>query len=179
MKPLIGVWIFFAESRKLSVRRIFSSTTRSLRFSAETSDPSPRKPASRQLLLVLDLDERTRREVMALLAYAEDDAGGLMNPRYARLRPEMKVDEAISYLRMQARERLAAIYYVYVLDAEQHLLGVVPFRELFAAASDRTVRDIMRHVKVVAREDMDQEDVGRLFSNTASWRSRWSTPRIA
>src|SRR6266403_4490550 len=54
MKLLIGVWIFFAESRKLSVRRIVSSTTRSLRFSAETPDPGPRKPASRQLLLVLE-----------------------------------------------------------------------------------------------------------------------------
>ena len=33
------------------------------------------------------LDEPTRKEVTALLAYAEDDAGGLMNPRYARVRP--------------------------------------------------------------------------------------------
>src|SRR5262249_37653170 len=50
------------------------------------------------------LDDAARHEVVALLAYAEDDAGGLMNPRYARLRPEMSVDEASSYLRRQARE---------------------------------------------------------------------------
>jgi magnesium transporter len=129
----------------------------------DAADVVQAAPDERRSELLGHLDERTRREVTALLAYAEDDAGGLMNPRYARLRPEMKVDEAISYLRMQARERLAAIYYVYVLDAEQHLLGVVPFRDLFAAASDRTVREIMRPVKVAAREDMDQEDVGRLF----------------
>ena len=67
----------------------------------------------------LKLDEPTRKEVRALLAYAEDAAGGLMNPRYARLRPNMTVDEAISYLRKQARERLETIYYVYVLD--EHL----------------------------------------------------------
>ena len=57
----------------------------------------------REGLLAL-LDDQTRREVTALLAYAEDRAGGLMNPRYARLRPDMTVDEAISYLRRQARD---------------------------------------------------------------------------
>jgi magnesium transporter len=41
--------------------------------------------AEREGLLAV-LDEPTRKEVAALLAYAEDDAGGLMNPRYARLR---------------------------------------------------------------------------------------------
>jgi magnesium transporter len=112
------------------------------------------------------LDEPTRKEVAALLAYAEDDAGGLMNPRYARLRPEMSVDEAITYLRRQARERLENIYYVYVLDAEQRLLGVVSFRELFAAAPDKRVRDIMRTGVVTAPEDMDQEALSRLFTET-------------
>ena len=61
------------------------------------------------------LDEPTRREVSALLAYAEDDAGGLMSPRYARTRPEMTIDEAIAYLRRQARERPESLYYAYVL----------------------------------------------------------------
>ena len=75
--------------------------------------------------------------MVALLAYAEDDAGGLMNPRYARLRPEMSVDEAISYLRRQTREHVESVYYLYVLDAEQHLLGVVSFRDLFSAPPDR------------------------------------------
>ena len=46
----------------------------------------------------------------ALLAYAEDDAGGLMSTRFARVRPDMNVDEAITYLRKQARERLETIY---------------------------------------------------------------------
>src|SRR5262245_16351239 len=62
-------------------------------------------PEERPTLLDL-LDEPTRKEVVVLLAYAEDDAGGLMNPRYARLRPAMSVDEAISYLRRQTRAGL-------------------------------------------------------------------------
>src|SRR6266581_2266492 len=109
------------------------------------------------------LDDPTRKEVAALLAYAEDDAGGLMNPRYARLRPDMSVDEAITYLRRQARERLETIYYMYVLDAEQRLLGVVSFRDLFAAPPEKTVRDIMHTEVVTAPESMDQEALSRLL----------------
>jgi magnesium transporter len=110
------------------------------------------------------LDVPTRKEVNALLAYAEDEAGGLMNPRFARLRPDATVDEAISYLRRQARERLETIYYVYVLDEQQRLLGVVSFRELFAAPPDRKVRDIMHVDVVTVREDQDQESVSRVFA---------------
>jgi len=117
----------------------------------------------REALLAL-LDEQTRREVMALLAYAEDDAGGLMNPRYAQVRADVSVDEAISYLRRQARERLENVYYVYVNDADRRLVGVVSLRELFAAASGRTVRDVMITDIVTARADMDQEELGRLFA---------------
>ncbi|HEY2389004.1 MAG TPA: magnesium transporter [Candidatus Binatia bacterium] len=116
----------------------------------------------RQSLLAL-LDDSAHREVSALLAYAEDEAGGLMNPDYARLRPEMSVDEAITYLRRQARERLETIYYVYVLDPAQRLLGVVTFRELFSAPPTKTVRDIMHTDVVTAHVDMDQEALSRLF----------------
>jgi magnesium transporter len=117
----------------------------------------------RENLLAL-LDDPTRKEVAALLAYAEDDAGGLMSPRFARLRPDMRVDEAISYLRRQTREGLETIYYVFVLDAGQHLLGVVSFRDLFSAAPDKRVRDVMSTDVVTAREDMDQEELSHLFA---------------
>jgi len=71
------------------------------------------------------LDDATRKEVGALLAYEEDRAGGLMHPRFARLRPDMTVDEAITYLRAQPRASIATLYYAYVLDQEQRLLVLV------------------------------------------------------
>ena len=119
-------------------------------------------PAEREGLLAL-LDEATRREVMALLAYAEDEAGGLMNPRFARLRPDMTVDEAISYARRQAREGTANLRYLYVLDADQLILGVLSFRELIAAPADKTVREIMHTDIILAPDDLDQEELSRLF----------------
>lgn len=110
------------------------------------------------------LEESSRREVRTLLAYAEDDAGGLMSTRFARVRPEMSVDEAILYLRKQADARLETIYYGYVLDQEQRLLGVVSLRQLFQAKGNALVRDVMHKDLVQVPEEMDQEAVGRLFA---------------
>ena len=113
--------------------------------------------------LLAALDEVGRREVNALLAYQEDVAGGLMSPRFVRLRPAMTVDEAIAYLRRQAGQ-VETIYYAYALDEQQHLLGVVSFRALFAADRSKTVRDVMRTQFVVATDDMDQEAVAKLVA---------------
>jgi magnesium transporter len=110
------------------------------------------------------LDEPTRREVVALLAYGEDEAGGLMNPRYARLRPDMRIDEAFAYLRRQALERTGTLYYAYVLDARQRLIGVISVRELLAAPPDRTVAEVMRRDVISVSDQTDQEEVGRLLA---------------
>jgi magnesium transporter len=120
-------------------------------------------PAPRDELLAL-LDEATRKVVVALLAYQEDQAGGLMDPRFARVRPDMSVDEAISYLRKQAREYVGTLRYLYVLDEQQRLLGVVTLRSIFSSPPETRVRDIMRADVVSATEDMDQEALSRLFA---------------
>src|SRR5262245_61046583 len=110
------------------------------------------------------LDDPTRKEVTALLAYKQDAAGGLMNPRYARVRPEMTVDEAIGYLRRQARTNLEIISYLYVIDDAQKLVGVVSFRDLFASPPERRVREVMRTEFVSVRDDQDQEVVSKVLA---------------
>jgi magnesium transporter len=119
-------------------------------------------PEERDNVLAL-LDESTRREVKGLLDYAEDEAGGLMNTRYSRLRADMTVDEAISYLRKDARMREKTVYYVFVVDAEEHLHGVVSFRDLLVAPGEKLVRDVMRADVISAPEDLDQEALSKLF----------------
>jgi magnesium transporter len=120
-------------------------------------------PENRAAVLAF-LDEPTRQEVLGLLAYAEDQAGGLMNPRYARLRPEMSVAEAHSYLRRYAREHRRSTYYAYVLDDQQRLLGTVSFHDLFAAEPDDRIGTIMRTKVVTVTEDQDQQAVSRVFA---------------
>lgn len=110
------------------------------------------------------LDDVSRREVAALMAYAEDAAGGLMSPRFARLRPEMTVDEAIRYLRRQAREQLETIYYAYVLDQEQRIRGVVTFRDLFTAPGGKPLAEVMHTAVISVPDTMDQEAVARVIA---------------
>jgi magnesium transporter len=111
------------------------------------------------------LDDATHREVAALLAYAEDAAGGLMNPRFVRARPEMTVDEAIRYVRRQSHgQAVETIYYVYVLDAGQRLLGVLSVRELLAAKADSLLRDIMRKDVIKVAANLDREAVAKIVA---------------
>lgn len=118
-------------------------------------------PDDREALLDL-LDESARSEVRGLLAYKEDVAGGVMSPRFARLRPEFTVDEAMAYLRLQT-PNVETIYYAYVIDDNQGLLGVVSFRDLFAADRAKSVRDVMRKRVISVSEGTHQEDIARLF----------------
>lgn len=110
------------------------------------------------------LDDSARFEVAGLLAYEEDEAGGLMNPRFPRIRPDATVREAISYLRKQS-VNLETLYYCYVLDQSQHLLGVISFRELIVAKETDTVRSRMREDVVSVNEKMQQNLVARLMAD--------------
>lgn len=114
---------------------------------------------------VLDLlDHQTRIEATALLAYQDDVAGGLMNTRYARLRPNMTVEEALRYLRAQGQ--IETIYYAYILSPEQVLLGVVSLRQLFTAPARDEVSSIMTggHSVLKIYEGTPEEEIATIFS---------------
>src|SRR5271165_7092585 len=116
----------------------------------------------REYLLDL-LDDMTRQDARALLAYREDVAGGLMNPRFARLRPNASIDEEITYLRQQL-SRVETIYYAYALDEGQRLLGVVSLKDLVAADPTKTVEDVMNTKVFKVSEVTDQKEIAHLLS---------------
>jgi magnesium transporter len=95
--------------------------------------------------------------------YPEDEAAGLMHSGFVRISEEMTVDEAIAAIRRQA-EHVEMIYYAYVLDEAQHLLGVVSFRELVSAERSKKVRETMRKDYVFVSEDEDKEVVAQLLA---------------
>lgn len=110
------------------------------------------------------LDQSTRPEVDALLAYAEDEAGGLMSPRFVRVRPDVTADVAIRYIRQQSKTP-EILYYVYVLDGAQRLEGVLSLRQLFGAPPDMLVANIMHRDPVAVNESTDQEQVARIIEH--------------
>lgn len=122
------------------------------------------KSPKRQRHYLLDLlDDKTKSEVKALLAFREDIAGGLMNPRFARLRPDASIDEAISYLRQQLGH-VETIHYAYVLDENQTLLGVVALKDLVAADPKKTVKDVMTTKIYSVSPSTDQSEIAHLLT---------------
>ena len=130
----------------------------------DAADLIQNAPPKDRPALVAALDPWPRAEVSALLAYQEDEAGGLMSPRFARLRPEMGTDEAIAYLRRQAGQ-VETIYEAYVLDPDQRLLGVVSLRDLLSASRSQNVRNVMRTRFHSVRADERQEALSKLITD--------------
>ncbi len=131
----------------------------------DTADVLQSLPVEMRWSLIDLLDDSARFEVAGLLAYEEDEAGGLMNPRFPRIRPDASVREAISYLRKQAQVNLESLYYCYVLDQSQHLLGIISFRDLIIAKETDTVRSRMRTDVVSVNEKMNQVNVAKLMAD--------------
>jgi magnesium transporter len=129
----------------------------------DAADLIQESPQSEHEYLLDQLDDKTKQEVKALLAFREDIAGGLMNPRFARLRPESSIDEAISYLRQQLGN-VETIHYAYVLDEHQRLLGVVALKNLVAADPKKTVMDVMTEKTYTVSENTDQVEIAHLLT---------------
>ncbi|RMH54505.1 MAG: magnesium transporter [Candidatus Hydrogenedentota bacterium] len=130
----------------------------------DVSDLIQELPEERRREFLDLLVPNTRIEVQALLAYAEDVAGGLMNPRYLRVRPDMTVGEALTYLRRQIRSTEGKIAWAYVIDSNERLLGLVSFMHLLASDSNDKIKDIMKTDFISVTEETDQEKIGELFA---------------
>src|SRR2546428_958275 len=112
------------------------------------------------------LDDPTRAEVAALLAYAEDEAGGLMNPRYMRVRPDMTVAEALGYFRRQAQQRQGRDIptYAYILDSQGKLSGQISLTDLIAGDPATNVGQVLPTDIITIPAEVDQVTVARLFA---------------
>ena len=115
------------------------------------------EPAIVEDLMPLVPDEE-RRDILRLRAYPEDTAGGEMTTEFARLSEDMTTEQAIAQIRHQAEE-LETIYYLYVLDNEDHLRGLVSFRQLLMAKPDTKIADLMERDIVTVNAGDDREDV--------------------
>lgn len=102
-------------------------------------------------------------EVETLLAYPENSAGRLMATRIARLRAAWTVEQALEYLRHIDRE-VETIAYLYVVDDQRRLVGVVPLRELITHPPQARVSDFMVGNVISVRADVDQEQVARIVA---------------
>ncbi|MDZ4781176.1 MAG: magnesium transporter [Planctomycetia bacterium] len=113
------------------------------------------------LLPLIPVDER--RDIMRLAAYPEGTAGAMMTTRFARLSESETAAQALDHVRRQA-DLLETIYYLYVVDKDDHLRGLVSLRQLVLTEPESLVRDIMRRDAISVDVTADQELVAQKFA---------------
>lgn len=115
-------------------------------------------------MAVLNLMRRRESdEVENLLEHADQTAGRIMNPHVFALAEDMTVGEAITAL--QSSRDVEMVFYLYVVDARRHLVGVVSLRRLLLVSPETPLKRIMTADLISARVDMDQEEVARLVAS--------------
>ena len=101
-------------------------------------------------------------EVQELLGYEEETAGRLMTRDVVALRRQWTVSETFDYLR--SLEDAETLHYLYVVDRDNKLIGVVPLRTLILSQPDATIDSIMSSDVVSINVAADQEELAELVS---------------
>ena len=121
------------------------------------------EPAQRtEALAHLDPDHSARVE--RLMRYPDDSAGAIMKDQFIALPDSFTIGQGLDAIRRKGDEEFAGISYLYVVDARQKLLGVVPIRNLVFLPPGRPLREAMITEVRFVRVEADQEEVARLFS---------------
>jgi magnesium transporter len=112
---------------------------------------------------LLDLMEpEEAQDVRELLGYEEETAGRLMTRDVIALRRHWTIAETLDFLR--DLDDTEPLHYLYVIDRDDHLLGVVPLRELIKARPNHTVESIMRPDVAAVSVHADQEALAEMVA---------------
>jgi CBS domain-containing protein/sporulation protein YlmC with PRC-barrel domain len=129
----------------------------------EVADLLADMPRERAQQLLQKMEEDEAGDVEELLAYREDTAGGLMTTEYVAVLHTLTAAEAIERLR-ELEPDAESVYYVYVVDEEGHLLGVLSLRDLIVAKPETRIRDFMIKNVISVRLDAGPREVAEVTS---------------
>lgn len=115
-----------------------------------------------QIELLPFLEKNVREDVISLSAYSPDTAGGIMNTDFATVVVHMTAQQAIAKIRKDAPSQ-KMIYYIYVVDINMTMLGIVSLKNLIMSDPDTKVKDIMNENYVYASVDDDKEIVANMI----------------
>jgi magnesium transporter len=126
----------------------------------EAADLLAELPADRSTELLSLMDQEEAEDVRRLLGYPEDSAGGIMNTEFVAIGPDLTAAQAIEYLRQVASDA-ETIFYIYVTDPDETLLGVFSLRELVLAEPHTPVSGFMQRRVVTVHLLDEQEEVAQ------------------
>jgi magnesium transporter len=103
-------------------------------------------------------------KVTQLMHYPEDSAGGIMKDEFIAIAEDQTIGQALDLVRKRDEEEFAEVSYLYVIDINHKLVGILSVRDLVFRMPHKKIRDVMSKEVRLVRVDTDQEEVARLFS---------------
>nr|WP_207758616.1 magnesium transporter [Algoriphagus lutimaris] len=107
-------------------------------------------------------DRQKSEQILELLRYEEDTAGGIMAKEYIRANKNWNVVQTINEIRRQA-ENVDKIFSIYVVDNKQQLLGRVSLKRIVLASEQTKIEDIYEDEVISVPTYMDQEEVAEIM----------------
>ncbi len=120
----------------------------------------PEERAS-QLLSLMEPEEAS--DVKELMQYPDESAGGLMTTEYVALPAGTTAQQAVEHIRTLGDEP-ETVYYLYVVDDQERLVGVLSLRDLIIAAPEQVLDDLMVRDSIAVHPLDSQEEVSRLIA---------------
>ena len=112
--------------------------------------------------LLAMMDDRESKRVQELLSYASETAGSIMTKEFITIRNDQTAGVVIDQLR-EVGQQAETIYYLYVIDHEDRLVGVLSLRDLLLSPENELVESLMFNQIVSVRVDQDQEEVADII----------------
>lgn len=129
----------------------------------EAADVLSDLPMDKAKEILEHIEKEEAEDIQELLNHEEDTAGGIMTNKFIAYPPDMSVREAIENFRKDAEE-VETVYYIYVADTDEKLLGVVSLRELLLASHHAQLSDIMETKIKAVPPDTDEIEVAEIIS---------------
>jgi magnesium transporter len=120
-------------------------------------------PEERAEEILEGMEQEKAEDLRELLVHADETAGGLMTTAYLSLPSEVTVETALARLKAEA-PNLDIMDYIFVVDEEEYLQGVVSIRDLLTAHSHQTLAEILPTRVVSVKPDEDQKEVVEAFA---------------
>lgn len=121
-------------------------------------------PSEKRYQLLGLLDEGKKKEIRELLTYPEDSAGRVMTTDFIAFHSALKVKDAIHKIR-QLAQRGAPASYIYVVDKDNHLVGVMNMRDMMLSPDEARLESVMRKEVFAVNCVMDRERVAEELSS--------------
>ena len=129
----------------------------------EAADILSDLPVDKAKEILESIEKEEAEDIQELLSHEEDTAGGLMTNEFIAYPPQTTVRKAIENFKKVAEE-IESVYYIYVIDAEEKLLGVVSLRDMILAEPDAQLSDIMATKLKTVTPETDEMEVAEIIS---------------